>query len=118
MPLRVVEALERELAAERGNAVVTHELLVAERTRFETLLEKYHALKIVGAEPVPAPLAQAARKEPDILREAVLRHTAGKPALRALALAQLARDRADDSLSEGEILRRIEAGVETEGVPA
>lgn len=82
----------------------------------ESLLEKYHALKLQGAE-IPAPRPVPVHREPDILKQAVLSRTHGKPAIQKLALQQLARDRMDPTLNDEQILQRIEQGTDPDGVP-
>ena len=93
--------------------------LLTERKRYDELLEKYHALKLQGAEPVP-PAAQYASRPPepdDELKALIAEHSGGDIRKRYIMLRQLKQDRAD-GVSPEEIRRSIESGVQAEGVPA
>lgn len=83
-------------------------------TRYADLLEKYHALKLLGAE-VPAPRLVPEKREPDPVVLAV--NAAGRsPAVRSLMLQQAKRDRAA-GMEDTEIVDRIERGTGVDGVP-
>lgn len=93
--------------------------LDAERARYDALLDKYHALKFVGAT-IPEPVRPLERKDPDPLMQAINVLSAGKPGLRTTMMQQLATDRANPLLDDADILQRIQSGVsvyDDEGVP-
>lgn len=82
--------------------------------RCDALLEKYHALKLMGAE-APAPRVVLEKREPDPVVLAV--NAAGRsPAVRSLMLQQAKRDRAA-GMDDTEIIDRIERGTGVDGVP-
>jgi hypothetical protein len=90
-----------------------------ERARYDALIEKYHALKLQGAESVP-PVVQytpIVREKDDELKLLIADQAGGDLRKRGLMLRQLAQDRAD-GVSPEEIRRSIEQGVQAEGVPA
>lgn len=85
-------------------------------SRFDNLLEKYHALKLQGAT-ITEPQVQREKKEIDELTQAVLNKCAGKsPQIRAMMLKQLNDDRNNPLLEEIDILRRIENGFTADDV--
>lgn len=94
-------------------------MLDREQARYDTLLERYHTLRLRGAvtfEPAPPP---APAKEPDSAVQAINALSAGRPGLRAQMIRQLHSDRSNPLLNETDILRRIEDGVPAyeDGVP-
>jgi hypothetical protein len=87
--------------------------------RYDALLEKYHALKLQGAE-APPPVTQYPPRtaEPDDELKALIAEQAGGDLRRrAIILRQLRQDRAD-GVSPEEIRRQIEQGIQADGVPA
>lgn len=87
--------------------------------RYDALLEKYHALKLQGAEPLPPVVAYAAKTPaPEEELTALIAAQAGTDLRRrGMMLRQLRQDRAD-GVSPDEIRRSIENGVQNDGVPA
>lgn len=85
-----------------------------EARRFDQLMEKYHALKLVGAS-VPEPIVPRPVKEFDPLTQAVNETAKGKPPhLRAAMLKQLTLDKKAielGTLDENEVIERILQGV-------
>lgn len=93
-------------------------VLKAERERYDSLLTKYHALKLQGAV-VVEPIVPVERKEIDPVTQRINVLSAGKPGLRAAMMKQVQSDRLLNGLDDMAILQRIEAGVTTdEGVMA
>lgn len=92
---------------------VTRALTVRAETAERLLSEsmhRYHELRMHGADaPLPRPQGTGQRREADMLVQAINARTAGRPAVRALALEQLKRDRAN-KIDDTDILKRIEAG--------
>ena len=96
-----------------GRDTVPTELYDGLQERYDALLEKYHALKLAGGTPPAPPAPKRAR---DLLTEAV--HAKYRGEALKYALRQLAQDRQDPTLDDGDILRRIAAGVtHDEGIP-
>jgi hypothetical protein len=95
-------------------------LLGNEQTRYDALLEKYHALKLQGAEPLPpmGSLVYGPRTpDPDAEFKVLIAEQAGTDLRqRAVMLRQLRQDRLD-GVSPEEIRRAIERGVQSDGVP-
>lgn len=100
--------------------------LQAERSRNDALQERLLALKMTGAvEPPKAPTsgyttleeAMSRSQQPDELRDLIHERCGADLRKRALMLAQLRKDRAD-GVDDGEIARRIVAGVQSDGVPS
>lgn len=95
--------------------------MAAERVRYAALLEKYHALKLAGAEvpSVPSPLAPATPRlvtEPDEMRDLIDAKAGGNLQMRKMMLRQLATDRAGN-VDEDTIRDAILNGVSSDGVP-
>jgi hypothetical protein len=91
--------------------------------RFNALLDKYHALKLQGAE-APPPVVQVTPRqlqpiepEEEELKALVADHAGDDLRKRAIMLRQLKRDRLD-GVSVEEIRRQIEQGVQGDGVMA
>ena len=101
-------AHEVELARYQAAAARAAELLDALLVRYDTLLDKYHALRVVGAT-IPEPKAPTPTRQPDPLEPFI---TTAHPTLRALALRQLRQDRAA-GMTDEEIMQRMREGVTT-----
>jgi hypothetical protein len=91
-------------------------------TRYDALLEKYHALKLQGAEAPPTiadlPLGVSRGPDPDAELKLLIAEQAGTDLRRrGMMLRQLRQDRAD-GVSPEEIRRSIERGVQSDGIPA
>jgi hypothetical protein len=96
-----------------------HEIVREHETaRYDNLLEKYHALRLQGAEPsIPVPQYTPMKSEPFDEMKALIADISGSDLRkRAMMLRQLAQDRADGVPAE-EIETRIRTGVQAEGVP-
>lgn len=125
--------MEREVA----RAIQTNEMFIADREKAETrlalvekvldyeqrrnaeLVDRLLSLKLVGgAVEVPKADVQhvAIVSPPDELRDLIHSQCGSDLRKRGLMLAQLRRDRADGVDAE-EIQRRIEQGVQSDGVP-
>lgn len=104
---RKIETQDRTLAAlERSDK------------RYDTLLEKFCAMKLAGGviADTPAPIE---RKEQDEVTRRINILSVGRPGLRAQMLRQVESDRTLQGLDDVAILQRIEAGVTAdEGIPA
>jgi hypothetical protein len=92
--------------------------------RFDSLLEKYHALKLQGAEAPPpiVPVQVAAPRDEafwgvDEMKTLIAEQAGTDLRRRAIMLRQLKQDRAD-GVSPEEIRRSIENGVQSDGIPA
>lgn len=86
--------------------------------RFDSLLEKFCAMKLAGGviADTPAPIE---RKEQDEVTRRINILSVGRPGLRAQMLRQVESDRTLHGLDDIAILQRIEAGVTAdEGVSA
>lgn len=84
------------------------------RSRYDALLEKYHALKASGAAPELSPLT---RPERDPVIDAITYKAGTDSKLRSImiqaAMAQRAADKSDE-----EIIKQIESGIaDDEGIP-
>lgn len=91
-----------------------------ERSRYDNLLEKYHALKIQGAAPEPAPPPVMTPKAPDPVYEAITAAAGADRGLRASMSREAQRYRAMH-IPDIEIIRRIQGGESDEelfGAPA
>lgn len=110
------EVLHSEARSQYNAAVATYG---AERARYDSLLEKFCAIKMAGGE-LPEPVIPREKKEPDAAVQVINALSAGKPGLRAQMMKQLTLDRASTLIDEVDILQRIEMGVvnDDEGVPA
>jgi hypothetical protein len=113
--VRLAEMKAAVLASDRG-----YDALLS---RYDDLLEKYHALKVQGAvlEPksaIPTGIGAAvASLQADELRDLIHTKCGTDFRRRGMMLAQLARDRAD-KVDDDVIQRRILEGVQADGVPA
>jgi hypothetical protein len=114
---------EEVIAAWRAAVEETRTPIRETFARFDALLEKYHALRLQGAE-APPPLPKISELpprtvvDPDAELKGLIAEQAG-PDLRkrAIMLRQLKRDRLD-GVSVEEIRKQIEQGVQSDGVMA
>jgi hypothetical protein len=90
--------------------------------RYDSLLEKFTALRVQGAVPEPKVVTTnidrtfQQLREDDELRDLIHEKAGTDFRRRGMMLAQLKRDRAD-KVPEETIRERIEDGVQSEGVP-
>lgn len=101
-----------------ARAAAAAELLASERRRYDSLLDKFTALRVAGAVPEPkaveaAPIGPLAA---DPLRALIHERAGSDYRLRAMMLRQLEADRRD-GVDEDAITARIEMGVQADGVP-
>lgn len=90
-----------------------------ERTRYDSLLEKFTALRLAGAVVVPPPVTAGAFAPPrpvDEMKELIDLQCGQDYRKRRMMLAQLAKDRAAGK-SDDAIQREILSGVQGEGLP-
>lgn len=86
---------------------------IAWRATVDSLLEKYHALKLQGAV-ASDPITPIVKKDQDPIIQQINTLSAGRPGLRAQMMRQLNSDRTVELLDDATIMRRIEAGVASE----
>lgn len=104
-----------EIRRDLHNAAVA---LSARDDRYDSLLEKYHAMKLQAAV-APDPIVPRTVKEADPIIQQINVLSAGRPGLRAQMMRQLNTDRTVEMLDDAEIMQRIEMGVVIdEGLPA
>lgn len=90
-----------------GRAFVLSEQVERERTRYDALLDKYHALKIVGAGLPPEPRTPA---PPNPVTQAIIAKSHGNPTLLAHHRAW-ANEQQALGVSETNIALAIQAGL-------
>lgn len=116
---RECERLREQTITLNARCLAVEGALERQNARYDTLLEKYHALKVTGA---TDPGTIAPRPQADALDKAMAAAMAGlPPELRRAAQLQLAQDRRAIEagfLTEDDVLRKMRRGVSLEGVPA
>lgn len=112
----LVAAQAREAAAVAAVTAWREQLARAEHlaaTQYGILLERYHSLRLAGGnEPTALPAAVVRKDAPDELVLAVHRASQGNPVLRRQMLQQLQEDRDNPTLTDADILKRINDGVD------
>jgi hypothetical protein len=88
------------------------------RRQLADLQGKYHQLTLSGATPAaPAPLPLAEAPSPDPVLRAILARSGTDMRKRSMMLEQARRDRAK-AIPDEEILKMIEEGIPTDGMPS
>lgn len=112
------ELLEHNFREQSNEWRVQRAFHAEDRKRYDSLLEKFCAMKLAGGVIVDTP-APIERKEQDEVTRRLNILSVGRPGLRAQMLRQVESDRTLHGMSDIAILQRIEAGVTAdEGIPA
>lgn len=87
--------------------------------RYADLLEKYHALRVAGANTADAAPPRAERAEPDPVTQAIIKRSGGNPLLRK-HYAEYVRDQRSAGTADEDIAKSILEGqsLVDEGIPA
>lgn len=77
--------------------------------RYDELFDRYHMLKLQGAN-VPDPKPVLAKKEPDPVMQAISNVAGNNPALRVMMVQQAIQDR-NHGMADDQIVLNIERGI-------